>query len=82
MKIENTMENQIVSIHLSTDEALVLFDWLVRFNEAGNSDSFEDQSERRVLFDLETVIEKQIVATFQDNYKILLFKARDTVKDK
>lgn len=44
-------ENKVV-LELSSDEALVLLDWLCRFNALKTS-SFEDQAEQRVPWDLE-----------------------------
>lgn len=44
-----------VTISLSNDEALVLFEWLSSFNQ-GHHD-FEDQAEQRVLWDLEGMLE-------------------------
>lgn len=80
--MESTTKNQTVAVYLTSDEALVLFEWIARFNEEENSRSFEDQSEQLVLYDLEAVLEKEITATFQDDYKDLLAKARDVLRDK
>ena len=42
-----------VSIELSGDEALVLFEWITRFNKREDAE-FEDQAEQRVLWDIES----------------------------
>ena len=46
-------------MELSHDEALVLIDWLFRFNAAENN-AFEDQAEQRVLWDLECRLESKL----------------------
>lgn len=69
-----------VTIELSNNEALVLFDWITRFNEKEDN-SFEDQAEERVLLDLEAALEKSMIAPLSGEYKDLLMKARDQVRD-
>ena len=70
-----------VSIELSNEEALVLLNWLFRFNEGDNPDLFEDQSEERILWDLEASLEKITSATFEKNYSEVLERAREKVRD-
>ena len=69
-----------ITIELSGDEALILFDWIKRFNERDSSD-FEDQAEERVLWNLEALLEKSLVAPFASEYKTLLMKARNRMRD-
>ena len=69
-----------VSIELTADEALVLFDWLARFNQ-GDKSTFEDIAEQRVLFDLESKLESSLALPFDPNYKGLLAKARNRLRD-
>ena len=76
------METNKVTIELSTDEALVLFDFLARFNQKENKELFEDQAEQRVLWNLEASLEKLLSEPFLDEYLVLLTKARETVRDK
>jgi hypothetical protein len=68
-----------VTIQLSGDEALVLFDWIGRFNENGES-TFHDQAEERVLWIIEGSLEKVLVAPFAGNYRELLSQARDRLR--
>jgi hypothetical protein len=70
-----------VSITLHHAEALVLFDWLVRFNDDRKAD-FEDQAEERVLFDLEAKLENVLTCPVSNEYKTALLKARELVRDK
>jgi hypothetical protein len=69
-----------VKIELTGDAALVLYDWLTRFNQGTDTD-FADQAEERVLFDLEAILEKVLVAPLQSDYPALLAQARSNVRD-
>ena len=69
-----------ITLELSKDEALVLFDWIKRFNEKGNN-KFEDQAEERVLWDIEAILEKNLVIPFEKNYSELLRTARKRIRD-
>lgn len=72
-----------MKIELTKDEALVLFDFLSRNNEA---DAFKplisDQAEERILWDLESLLEEGLEEIFQSNYDEVLKEAREMVRDK
>lgn len=68
-----------VSLVLNLDEALVLFEWLARFNAAENE--FADQAEQRVLWDLEAMLESALLAPLSPDYSTLLDAARERVRD-
>ena len=72
--------SKFVTIELTTAEALVLIDFLARFNKLEDF-AFEDQSEQRVLWDLEAILEKRLVEPFRPDYKRLLEQARAEVRD-
>jgi hypothetical protein len=74
------MRSKKVKIEITNDEALVLYDWLTRFNQRVDT-SFADQSEERVLFDLEALLEKALVAPLQSDYANALAQARSNVRD-
>ena len=74
------MRSKKVKIELTSDEALVLYDWLTRFNQRADTD-FADQAEERVLFDLEALLEKALVAPLQSDYANALAQARSKVRD-
>lgn len=74
------MSRPKVMLELSDDEALVLFDWLRRFNHS-ETKSFEDQAEQRVLWDIESMLEAALVEPLDANYDILLAAARARVRD-
>lgn len=69
-----------ISITLSKPEAMVLLEWLARFNQERNP-AFVDQAEERALYDLEALLEKEIPETFRDDYGALLSAAREAVRD-
>lgn len=69
-----------VNIELTGDQALVLFEWIKRFNEQDQED-FEDQAEERVLWDVEAMLEKAMSEPFGGDYDGLLAKARKNVRD-
>jgi hypothetical protein len=71
---------ETVSLSLSSDEALVLFELLSRYSE---SDRLEiiDQAEQRVLWDVCALLEKALVEPFRPDYEELLAAARARVRD-
>ena len=75
------MASSKVNLEFSAEEALVLFDWIKRFNEQGY-DGFEDQAEERVLWDLESLLERELTAPFSNDYKEILHAARARIRDR
>lgn len=75
------MSDPDISVTLSRAEALVLFEWLARFNKTCRSD-FEDQAEQRVLWDLEAMLEATLVEPLDSRYADLLAAARARVRDR
>ncbi|WGM19817.1 hypothetical protein QEH68_17605 [Paenarthrobacter sp. OM7] len=64
-----------INVELSQHEALVLFDWLARFNERKDVD-LADQAERRILWDIECLLESVLIQPFSEDYALLLAAAR------
>ena len=69
------------AIHLSADEALVLFDVLSRWCEDGEastpgSDCFESTAECAVLHGLLADLERQLVTPMRSDYREYLHAAR------
>lgn len=58
----------------------MLYDWLTRFNQRDET-AFADQAEERVLFDLEAMLEKALVAPLQSDYAMLVAQARSHVRN-
>ncbi len=69
-----------VQIELSEDEALVLFDFLARFDSGGTL-VLGDQAEERALWNLHCLLEKRLIEPFQPNYPALVAAARERLRD-
>ncbi|MBG6188801.1 hypothetical protein [Flavobacterium sp. CAN_S2] len=70
-----------VTIELTKDEALVLFDFLGRFNQKANESDFEDQAEQITLWNVECVLETILVEPFMPNYEDILKHSREKIRD-
>jgi len=70
-----------VTLTLPPDEAVVLFEWLTRFNSS-DGQPFEDQAEQRVLWNLEASLESILSEPFRPDYAQILADARSRVRDK
>ena len=71
---------ETVQLELSGDVALVLFEYLARC-EDDKSLTFQDQAEERALWNLQGLLEKQLVAVFDPEYKSLVNAARGRLRD-
>ena len=69
-----------VTIELTGDEALVLFDWITRFTQR-EDEEFENQAEEKVIWQIEAMLEKALVEPFKPDYDRLLAAARAGVRD-
>ena len=74
------MSDAKLRIELSQDEALVLFDFLSRF-DADDDLRVEDRAEEVVLWRMLAVLEKSLVEPFMPEYRSLLLEARGRVRD-
>ena len=75
------MKKNQLNIELTKDEAIVLFEFLGRFNEKEDDSLFEDQSEQRVLWNIECILEKELPEPFKKDYNDILKLARENVRD-
>lgn len=75
------MSEETITINLTREEALVLFELLTRFSEEGKL-QIKDSSEERVLWNVQCLLEKTLTEPFQANYAELLMSARELVRDK
>ncbi|RYZ88284.1 MAG: hypothetical protein EOP04_09720 [Proteobacteria bacterium] len=66
-----------LKLELTLDEAIVLFDWIGRFNQGSRSESIEHESEQTVLWSIESMLESSLEVPFSLNYKELVAEARD-----
>lgn len=70
-----------IIIKLDKDEALVLFEFLLRLNNKGINEIFDDQAEQKTLWILEGQLEKQLVEPFKPEYKDIIKEARNRIRD-
>lgn len=70
-----------ISIRLSRDQALVLFEWLARTSAADIPAVFEDQAEQRALWDLEASLESVLAEPLREEYRELVEAARERLRD-
>jgi hypothetical protein len=75
------MTEQYLALKLTRNEAIVLFEWLHRFNTAEADHGFEDQAEQRVLWDMEATLESTLTEPFDPDYQQILVAARAKVRD-
>ena len=75
------MDVEKINIEMSKEEAVVLFEYLSRFNEYEDLKRFEDQSEQRVLWDVECILEKELSEPLRADYQEIVNKAREVVRD-
>lgn len=68
-----------MSIELSRDELLVLYDLLHRLEDV--EEIFEDPSEQEVLWHIQTQLEKELVEPFQADYQAIIEEARRAVTE-
>ena len=68
-----------MSIELSHDELLVLYDLLHRREDV--EEIFEDPSEQEVLWHIQTQLEKELVEPFQADYQAIIEEARRAVTE-
>jgi hypothetical protein len=74
-------DKQQIAIKLSTSEAIVLFEFLSRFNNEGKLE-LVDQAEERVLWNICADLESVLAEPFMENYNEFLMEAREVVRDK
>ncbi len=70
-----------VTIELSKDEALVLFDFLGRFNQNSNESVFEHEAEQKALWNVEALLEKVLAEPFMPNYRDIIKQSRENIHD-
>ncbi|WP_394821620.1 hypothetical protein [Pendulispora albinea] len=71
-----------VTIELPQSEALVLFDWLLRFNNGAPHDPIKDLAGRRLLQEMEGALEPLLLSKLIDpKYERLLEDARNKLRE-
>ncbi|WP_437723352.1 hypothetical protein [Sorangium sp. So ce861] len=74
------MQERMVTIELTKDEALVFFEWLVRLDES-DGNATKDEAEQKVLWALEGRLEKALSEPLAPNYRELLAAAKRRIVD-
>jgi hypothetical protein len=69
----NTSMSQKVVLTLSHNEALVLFDFLARFNE---QKQLPVSAQQQILYNLEAILERQLTEVFSPDYNNLVNSAK------
>lgn len=72
-----------VSIQLSGDEALVLFEWIHRNEDTDidlGSAGALDNAERSVLWAISAHLERHLAQPFREDYEVLLHQARSRLR--
>jgi hypothetical protein len=64
---------------LTSDEAIVLFEWLMRSHERF-ADMVDDQAEQIALWNVTCLLESQLVEPFVHNYAQLVEQARERLR--
>ncbi|RZU49198.1 hypothetical protein EV385_0936 [Krasilnikovia cinnamomea] len=77
------MEEPGTILRLTSDEALVLFEWLNRTDKqtAGFGSLVQDQAEQRALWNLICLLERELVEPFSERYVDLVEQARERLRD-
>lgn len=71
------MSNDDVVLSLTSDEALVLFDWLHRGEDNDTVAAVEHHGEQVALWHLSCLLERILVEPFASDYKDLVSAARE-----
>jgi len=74
------MEKKEISLKLTKDEALILFEFVSRFNENDNKEIFNDQAEEKIFCVIEGQLEKILVEPFMPNYQNIIQQARSRIR--
>ena len=70
-----------VQLCLTRNEAIVLFELLSRYAD-GSALAIADQAEQRVLWDLCSMLERELHEPISPDYDELLARAREAVRDR
>jgi hypothetical protein len=74
------MTPEPISLELSRDEALVLFEVLHRWADTDRLE-FVDEAEQRAMWNLSALLERLMAEPFRPDYDELLAAARDRLRD-
>ncbi len=70
-----------IAVELTAEEALLLFEWLARFEEnPAAPPPLAGTPEEQVLWSIQGQLEKQLVEPFDANYEAFLKEARERIR--
>jgi hypothetical protein len=75
------MKEEEIILRLNKDEALVLFEFVARFNDDNHRELFHDQAEQKMMWLIAGQLEKVLAEPFMENYKERIEQARNVVRD-
>jgi hypothetical protein len=75
-----SVPDEIINFDLTKPEALVLLEFLRRFSDEEKLE-ISDQSEARVLWNMNSILESKLAEPFLPNYSNLVEEARESVRD-
>ena len=70
-----------ITINLTKDQALVLFEFVSRINEQPDSNIFEDEAELFALSEVEGQLQKILDEPFRPDYNNIIEKARERIRE-
>ncbi len=73
--------DKVLTIKLKKDEALVIFEYLSKFQKSSEFDKL-DGSEKHSLLQILGQLEKNLVEPFNPNYKELLESSKQKLREK
>jgi len=73
-----TTTSETVSIELTKSQAIVLFEWLSKHDEADDV-KYDYDAEQRIVWRIQAILEKTLTEPFKDNYTQILEQARNEV---
>lgn len=75
-------EEDDVTINLTRDEAIVLFEFLTRYSNGSGELRVVDQAEQRVLWDIQAILESTLPEPINNpRYEERVARARSAVRD-
>ena len=69
------MDDKKLNIELTIGETIVFFLFIAWFNQNAVSSVFKDCSEHRVLWNIESILEKELSESFRKDYDVIVRKA-------
>lgn len=67
-----------INLNLSRSDALLFFEFLARFNENDESNTYNHETEEQLLYDLEAAIEAALPEIVSEEYPTKLMAARQS----